>query len=196
MPILEDMGAAIAEAYKALLPVLPLVGVLIGSGLTFAIQRFFAARTHRRDLALSALEALTTARSKVTLALLDATINPRPLLLPDEATAIWVRFEMLAALERRGADRRALAVNGMTAHEMLMGGAESAHDLEALRTELSRLTVVLLAWERGRARGRDFRLPRSQAFKRFGPNFTDKDLPPDEEGGFGQGPPLSPRTPA
>lgn len=196
MPILEDVGVAIAETYKALLPVLPLVGVLIGSGLTFAIQRFFAERTQRRDLALSALEALTTARSKVTLARLDATIDPRPLVLPDEATAIWVRFEMLAASERNAANRRALAAAGMTAHEMLMAGAETEHDLEALRTELSRLTVLLLAWERRRARGRDFRLPRSEAFRRFGPNFTDRDLPPDEDGGFGQGLPSTPRMPA
>ena len=195
MPKLEDVGAAIVAVYDMLLPVLPLVGVLIGSGLTFAIQRFFAARTHRRELALSALEALTTARSKVTTAHLDAAIRPRPLVLPDEATAIWVRFEMLGALERRGANRRALAVNGMNVHEMLMGGAETERDLDALRTELSRLTVLLLAWERGRARGRAFRLSSTEAFRKFGPNYTDKDLPPLEGPGVVEAR-LIPRAPA
>lgn len=157
-----------------------LLGVLVGAALTWFVQRSLAKRARRSDLARSALEEVTTARSLVTQRHAEHGTRKlvQPLYTPESATAIWVRFEMLAALERRPADRNALAANGMVTHEALMGGYQTAEDLDHLRGELQRLTVLLLAWERGRARGRDFRLSSDEAFQRFGARFTDADLPP------------------
>ena len=177
MPSYEDI---IATAPWLPPSVFSLVGVLVGATLTWFVQRSLAKRARRSDLAMSTLEELTTARSLVTQrqAQHGSPGYVHPLYAAEAATAIWVRFEMLAALERRADDRNALAANGMLAHEALMGGSQTESDLGSLRVDLQRLTVLLLAWERGRARGRDFRLSSDEAFKRFGPRFTDADLPP------------------
>ncbi|MEA1264144.1 hypothetical protein MicroSTF_13965 [Microbacterium sp. STF-2] len=66
----------------------------------------------------------------------------------------------------------------MNAHEWLMGGARREQDLQALGGELRRLSLLLVAWERRRARGRDFALPFDVAFLRFGPDYSEEDLPP------------------
>ncbi len=162
-----------------------LVGVLVGATLTWIVQRSLAKRTQRSTLVMSTLEELTNARSLVTKrqAQHGTRDHVQPLYAAESATAIWVRFEMLAALERQADDRNALAANGMLAHEALMGGAQTPQDFDHLRGELQRLTVLLLAWdrgrlERGRARGRDFRLSSDEVFRRFGARFTDADLPP------------------
>lgn len=182
MPSYEDIIAAAPWLPPS---IFSLVGVLVGATLTWLIQRTLAKRSRRSDLALSTLEELTTARSLVTQRRAEHGTRRtyvQPLLAPEVATALWVRFEMLAALERRSTDQNGLAANGMTIHEWLMAGAQTESELEDLGVELQRLTVLLLALERprtrGRARGRDFRLPADEAFQRFGPRFTDADLPP------------------
>lgn len=178
MPSFTEIAAAAPWLFPSMFS---LIGVLIGAGLALLTQRGMAKRTHRRELALSALEAVTTARGTVSAARLRAGSVPQasvPLYSAEVATEIWTRFEMLGAVEKHAPDRRALAANGLVAHEWLMGGAQTDKDLEALGAELQRLSVLLLAWERGRAKGRDFRLPLAEAFSRFGPDYTDADLPP------------------
>ncbi|WP_353113862.1 hypothetical protein [Microbacterium sp.] len=178
MPSLSEIATAAPWLFPS---TFSLIGVLIGAGLTFAIQRAMARRSHRRELALSALESITKARSIVTQALAKAGATPMatvPLYAPEVATEIWARFEMLAALERRPIDRRPLSANGMTTHEWLMAGAQTAEEMEKIRGELHRLSTLLVAWERGRAKGRDFRLSAAEVQRKFGPDYTDKDLPP------------------
>lgn len=178
MPSFTEIATAVPWLFPS---AFSLIGVLIGAGLTLLTQRGMAKRAHRRELALSALEAVTTARGKVSAARLRAGSVPQasvPLYAAEVATEIWARFEMLAALEKHDEDYRALSANGMVAHEWLMGGAQTADELQILGAELRRLSLLLVAWERGRAKGRDFRLGFADAHWRFGPYYTDEDLPP------------------
>ncbi|WP_168429385.1 hypothetical protein [Microbacterium sp. K24] len=180
MPDLTEIANAVPWLFPS---TISLIGVLIGSTLTLLIQRSMARRANRRELALSALEAVTTARSLAAQRRAEHATRKlvQPLIAAEEATAIWVRFEMLSAMERRRPDRRSLAANGLNAHEMLMGGSQSEQELETIGIELQRLGLLLVAWERGRARGRDFRLPLEDAYRKFGPDYTDRDLPPVPE---------------
>lgn len=177
MPSFSEIATSVPWLFPS---TFSLIGVLVGAGLALLTQQRMAKRTHRRELALSALEAVTKARGTVSAAQLRAGPTPVssvPLYDAKAATEIWARFEMLAALEKRKEDYRALSASGMTTHEWLMGGAQTSDELDKLRSELHRLSVLLVAWERSKAKGRDFRLSAADAFARFGPDFTDADLP-------------------
>lgn len=177
MPTFQEISVAAPWLLPSTFSIL---GVLIGSSLTLLIQRSQARRANRRELVISTIEELTKARSLATQRLAQhgtGRMIVQPIVEAESATALWVRFEMLAALERRAADQRALAANGMVTHEMLMGGSRTPGELESLRLEMQRQTLILLAWDRRRAHGRDFRLSFDDVYRKFGPKYSDADLP-------------------
>lgn len=155
-----------------------LAAVFLGGLLTLALNDVVARRARRQTLAERALEAVTQARLTVAEARME-TANPhaRPSVLDARsATEVQARFEMIANVER-GEDRRAISAAGYNLHEWLLGGASALHELDELQAELSRVSWLLMAWERRAARGRDFKLPHAAVRDRFAPAITDTDLP-------------------
>ena len=165
-----------------------LLGALVGGAISLIVSTR-AARTERRArYGESLLNALAAAERRLASATEPQQHGPvllEPILLREDAIAVWSCAELASTLESP-AGQKAMRAWGLQLFGDIVHGASNDAQMTWLFERLDLAVYLTIAWTAGSATGRDFARPGTEIARMFGPAPRAQDTPD-----YGQRPKLT-----
>jgi hypothetical protein len=156
-----------------------LLGALLGGAISLIESTRSARRERRARYGESLLKALTAAERALASVAEPQRHGPvllEPILLREEAVAVWSFTELASTLESPTA-RKAMRAWGLQLFDALVHGASNDAQMTWLFERLDLAVYLTIAWTAGDATGRDFARPGTEIASMFGPALRAQDAP-------------------
>lgn len=161
-----------------------LLGALVGGIVTLGVSIVMSQRERRARYGEQVLEALLAAR----IALQDARTDlyaggdvsgqrGDPVDFGTSPRRLWVSAALASSVELLPSRRRSIQGWSLHLHESMLGGVYGVESIEHLERQLAASEHLIVAWISRRASGRDFRRSFTDIARRFGPKYTERDIP-------------------
>jgi hypothetical protein len=152
-----------------------LLGALLGGAISLIVSTRSARRERRARYGESLLNALTAAERRLASAAEPQQHGPvllEPILLREEAVAVWSFIELASTLEPP-TGREAMRAWGLQLFDALVHGASNDAQMVWLFRRLDLAVFLTSAWTAGDATGRDFARPGTEIASMSAPPCED-----------------------
>lgn len=156
-----------------------LLGALVGGAISLIVSTRSARRERRARYGESLLTVLTAAERGLASATEPQQHGPvllKPILLREEAVAVWSYAELASTLESP-TGRRAMRAWGLQLFDALVHGASNDAQMLWLFDLLDLAVYLTIARTAGDANGRDFARPGIEIARMYGPARPTQDTP-------------------
>jgi hypothetical protein len=156
-----------------------LLGALLGGAISLILSARAARRERRARYGESLLNALAAAERRLASATEPQQrgfVLINPILLREEAIAVWSAAELASTMESE-AGRQAMRAWGAQLFDTVVHGAANDAQLVWLFERLDLAVYLTIAWTAGDATGRDFARPGAEIARMFGPSSQGQDAP-------------------